>query len=186
MTRLEILQPFVEKTVGHYLGTTEVTVWEDGTIPIRSGSTIVNVRLLEGEDGSRPVLQVYCPMLSEIDASPELLTKLNEVNADLTFVRAFWVDRQVILAMELLAESLDRDQVAHAVSLVSLAGNFWDSELNSTFGGRTYFGEEPVTASGPVAATPPPPPPGVEPSLPPQATPTADRTGDDPPAAGYI
>ncbi|MEP6476276.1 MAG: YbjN domain-containing protein [Actinomycetota bacterium] len=136
MTHLEILQPFVERTVGQYLGTTEVTVWKDGTIPIRSGSTIVNVRLLDGEDGSRPVLQVYCPMLSEIDASPELLTKLHEANADLTFVRAFWVDRQVILAMELLAESLDRDQVAHAVSLVSLAGNFWDSELNSTFGGR--------------------------------------------------
>ena len=66
MTRLEILQPFVEKTVAAYLGIEEVQVWEDGTIPIRSGTTIVNVRLVEGENPSHPILQVYSPLLSEI------------------------------------------------------------------------------------------------------------------------
>ena len=185
MTRLEVLQPFIEKTVAAYLGIEEVHVWEDGTIPIRSGTTIVNVRLVEGENPSHPILQVYSPLLSEIDHSPDLLTKLNEVNANLTFVRAFWTDRQVILAMELLAESLDREQVAHAVSLVSLAGNFWDSELNKTFGGKTYFAEDPATAAPagtPAPAAPPAPP----------ATGANDPAGDpgrrveDPPAAGYI
>jgi hypothetical protein len=151
VTRLEILQPFVEKTVAEYLGIEHVQVGEDGTIPIRSGTTIVNVRLLQGEHPSRPILQVYSPMLSDLDCTPELLVKLNEVNGDLTFVRAFWTDRQVILAMELLAESLDRDQVAHAVSLVSLAGDFWDSELSKTFGGRTYFTDESSADGAPSA-----------------------------------
>ncbi len=192
MTRLEILQPFVEKTVAEYLGIEQVQVWEDGTIPIRSGTTIVNVRLVQGEDPSRAILQVYSPMLREIESSPELLAKLNEVNANLIFVRAFWTDRQVILAMELLAETLDRDQVAHAVSLVSLAGNFWDSELNKVFGGSTYFAEEPppdgATEGGPAA-------PGSDPTGD-TATPAteggaADVTesgpaGEDPPAVGYI
>jgi type III secretion system-like peptide-binding chaperone len=186
VTRLEVLQPFVEKTVAEYLGIEQVQVWEDGTIPIRSGTTIVNVRLVHGDDPARPILQVYSPMLSEIDSSPELLAKLNEVNANLTFVRAFWKDRQVILAMELLAETLDRDQVAHAVSLVSLAGNFWDSELNEAFGGTTYFPEEPP--SGPSegeapAATAPVPPAGGG-----AAAPAIDPgpAVEDPPAAGYI
>jgi hypothetical protein len=185
VTRLEVLQPFVEKTVAEYLGIERVQVWEDGTIPIRSGTTIVNVRLVQGDDPSRPILQVYSPMLSEIDSSPELLTKLNEVNANLTFVRAFWTEGQVILAMELLAESLDRDQVAHSVSLVSLAGNFWDSELNKAFGGKTYFAEEPpaagaATPGSPATATPAPAAPAAE---------GADDPGpvvEDPPAAGYI
>ena len=169
MTRLEVLRPFVEKTVAEYLGIEQVQVWEDGTIPIRSGTTIVNVRLVQKEDESLPILQIYSPMLREIESSPELLAKLNEVNANLAFVRAFWTDRQVIMAMELLAESLDRDQVAHAVSLVSLAGNFWDSELNKTFGGSTYFSEEPGAAGGEGGAGPEPGP---------------DVEG--PPAVGYI
>jgi Putative bacterial sensory transduction regulator len=168
VTRLEVLQPFVEKTVAEYLGAEDVHVWEDGTIPIRSGTTVVNVRLVQGEDPARPMLQVYSPLLSEVDGSPELLAKLNDVNAKLSFVRAFWTDRTVILAMELLAESLDRDQVAHAVSLVSLAGDFWDSELNESFGGSTYFAEEPTDGNAPKAGQ------------------AARPTVEDPPATGYI
>ena len=187
MTRLEILQPFVEKTVAEYLGVERVEVWDDGTIPIRSGTTIVNVRLVQGESPSRAILQVYSPMLSEIDGTPELLTKLNEVNANLTFVRAFWTERQVILAMELLAESLDRDQVAHAVSLVSLAGDFWDSELHEAFGGTTYFADEPTTPEGSApavantAVSGGPSPAGA-------SAPSNDPgpTVEDPPATGYI
>lgn len=188
MTRLEVLQPFVEKTVAEYLGTGEVHVGEDGTIPIRSGSTVVNVRLIQGRNASHPILQVSSPLLSEIDPSPELLSKLNEVNANLTFVRAFWSNRQVVLAMELLAESLDRDQVAHAVSLVSLAGNVWDSELKTTFGGRTYFGEEPPASSGPGGPGVPTDAPtdGAAPPTTPQTPPEAGRKVEDPPAAGYI
>jgi hypothetical protein len=186
VTRLEVLQPFIEKTVSEYLGVDDVQVWEDGTIPIRSGTTVVNVRLVQGQNASHPILQVYCPLLSEVDSSPELLSKLNDVNANLSFVRAFWTDRQVILAMEMLAESLDRDQVAHAVSLVSLAGNFWDSELNRAFGGKTYFTDEPSTATTPCATgelT------ASERGAEPPATTPASVSGqkvDDPPAAGYI
>jgi hypothetical protein len=187
VTRLEVLQPFIEKTVAEYLGVDDVQVWEDGTIPIRSGTTVVNVRLVQGQNASHPILQVYSPLLSEVDSSPELLSKLNDVNANLSFVRAFWTDRQVILAMELLAESLDRDQVAHAVSLVSLAGNFWDSELNRAFGGRTYFTDEPSTATTPGAmGDPKASERGAEP---PATTDPASLSGqkvDDPPAAGYI
>jgi type III secretion system-like peptide-binding chaperone len=179
MTRLEVLQPFVEKTIAAYLGIEEVKVWDDGTIPIRSGSTIVNVRLMEGDRPGHPVLQVYSPLLSDLDGSPDLFTKLNEVNANLTFVRAFWLDRQVILVMELLAENLDKDQVAHAVSLMSLAANFWDSELEKTFGGTTYFAEEPPPADPGVPAIPPAPP-----AAPPAEAPVPK--GEDPPAAGYI
>jgi hypothetical protein len=179
MTRLEVLQPFVEKTIAAYLGIEDVKVWDDGTIPIRSGSTVVNVRLMEGDRAGHPVLQVYSPLLSDLDASPELFAKLNEVNANLTFVRAFWLDRQVILVMELLAENLDQDQVAHAVSLMSLAANFWDSELERSFGGKTYFAEEPPPADPDAPAIPPAPTaPVPEDARVPKV--------EDPPAAGYI
>ncbi len=43
MTRLEVLRPFVEQTVKEFLGVEELKVLDDGTIPIRAGSSAVNV-----------------------------------------------------------------------------------------------------------------------------------------------
>ena len=76
MTRLEVLRPFVEQTVKEFLGVEELKVLDDGTIPIRAGSSAVNVRLLEGLAGGHPLLQVSSPMLRGVKPSPELLEKL--------------------------------------------------------------------------------------------------------------
>ena len=75
MTRLEVLRPFVEQTVKEFL-VEELKVLDDGTIPIRAGSSAVNVRLLEGLAGGHPLLQVSSPMLRGVKPSPELLEKL--------------------------------------------------------------------------------------------------------------
>ncbi len=176
MARLEVLRPFVEQTVAAYLGLEKVQVWDDGTIPIRAGSTVVNVRLVEGE-GDKPLLQVYSPMLHDIERTPELLEKLNEMNTQMAFAKAFWADRQVILAMDLLAETLDKEQVAHACSYVSLAADFWDEALKKDFGGLTFFNESQMPATE-HAATP-------DETAPP-ATETTSPKGEDTPSAGYI
>jgi hypothetical protein len=177
VTRIEVLRPFVEQTVAKYLHLEHLQVAEDGTIPIRAGSTIVNVRLMDGP-GDKPLLQVYSPMLLDVDRSPELLEKLNEINTQLTFTRTFWADRQVILAMDLLAETLDEEQIAHACSFVSLAADFWDETLRQTFGGRLFFNEEvPVAGEGSDAA---------KASEPAETRPEAGPKGEEPPAPGYI
>lgn len=44
--------------------------------------------------------------------------------------------------MELLAESLDEEQIANACRLISFAADHWDDELQRTFGGSTFFGNE--------------------------------------------
>ena len=88
VTRLEVLRPFVEQTVKEFLGVEELKVLDDGTIPIRAGSSAVNVRLLEGLAGGHPLLQVSSPMLRGVKPSPELLEKLNDMNASFSFARA--------------------------------------------------------------------------------------------------
>lgn len=142
MTRLEIIRPFVEQTIREFLGVDELKVMDDGTIPIRSGSAAVNVRLVQPAKDQHPLLQVFSPLLSGIETSPELLNKLNEMNAGLSFARAFWASGQVIIAMELLAEELDEAQVAHACSLVTFAADYWDSELQKGFGGSVSIPED--------------------------------------------
>src|SRR5439155_9595077 len=64
VTPLDVLRPFVEQTVKEFLGVEELKVLDDGTIPIRSGSSAVNVRLLEGPAGGHPLLQVCRPPCS--------------------------------------------------------------------------------------------------------------------------
>ncbi|MBI3648395.1 MAG: YbjN domain-containing protein [Actinobacteria bacterium] len=185
MTRAEVLRPFVEQTVAEYLGLEprELQIWEDGTIPIRAGSSVVNVRLVDGARG-HALLQVFAPMLHGIRKSTGLIEKLNEVNASLTFARAFWFEEQVILTMELLAESLDREQVSHAVSLVSLAADHWDGLLKKDFGGETAFPESsvqeaPATRSGVEIA-------GSTPSAPSSPGAAERPPAEEPPPAGYI
>ena len=159
MTRLEIIRPFVEQTVRGFLGVDELKVMDDGTIPIRSGSAAVSVRLVQPTKDQHPLLQVFSPLLSGVEISPEVLDKLNEMNAGLSFARAFWASGQVIIAMELLAEEIDEEQVAHACGLVTFAADYWDDELQKGFGGNLSISDAEI----PGAATEPEPtPPPVD------------------------
>jgi hypothetical protein len=135
VTRIDVIRPFVEQTVREVLGVDELKVMEDGTIPIRSGSAAIHVRLVQPAPDDHPILQIFSPLLSGIEATPALLDKLNEMNAALSFARAFWTGGQVILTMDLLAEELDKEQIEHACGLVTFAANYWDTELQKGFGG---------------------------------------------------
>jgi hypothetical protein len=135
VTRLEVIRPFVEQTVREFLGVDELKVMEDGTIPIRAGSSAVNVRLLEGPAGGHPLLRVASPMLHDVTPTRGLLEKLNEMNAAFSFARVFEVDGTVIIAMELFAEELTAAQIEYACGLITFAADHWDDELRRGFGG---------------------------------------------------
>ena len=153
MTRLEVLRPFVEQTVKEFLGVEELKVLDDGTIPIRAGSSAVNVRLLEGLAGGHPLLQVSSPMLRGVKPSPELLEKLNDMNASFSFARTFVTDETVCIAMELFAEELTTEQISYACGLITFAADHWDDELKRSFGGETFFEGGPADGASPDALT---------------------------------
>jgi len=175
VTRLEVIRPFVEQTVKEFLGVDELKVMEDGTIPIRAGSSAVNVRLLEGPAGGHPLLRVASPLLHGVSSSPELLAKLNEMNAAFSFARAFVLDDTVFIAMELFAEELTAAQISYACGLITFAADHWDDELKQSFGGETFF-------EGNVLASSLDPPPSDEgPS-----SADVEGGGDGGSASGYL
>jgi hypothetical protein len=141
VARLDIIRPYVEKAVAEYIGATpaELLVNQDGSIPIRRGSTAYYVRLL---DGTPPMVQVYSTVLYEVPKSPELLDRLNEINAEATFARAFWMSEQVVVATELVADSIDTTQIENACGVVGTIADHYDDELRTAFGGRTIFNED--------------------------------------------
>ncbi len=147
MARLDVIRPYVEKTVAEYIGAQpdELMVNQDGSIPIRRGTTAYYVRLL---DGRPPMVQVYSTVLYEVPKSPELLDRLNEINADAMFARAFWTADQVVVATELVADSIDTKQIENACGVVGTIADHYDNELRTTFGGKTIFGAEPEAGGG--------------------------------------
>ena len=153
MTRLEVIRPFVEQTVKEFLGVDELKVMDDGTIPIRAGSSAVNVRLLEGPAGGHPLLRLASPLLHGVRPTTELLAKLNEMNAAFSFARTFVLEDTVFIAMELFAEELTAAQIEYACGLITFAADHWDDELKRAFGGETFF------EGNAIVGVPDPPPP---------------------------
>jgi hypothetical protein len=182
VTKAEVIRPFVEKTVQELLGVEQLQVNDDGSIPIRRGSTAVYVRLLDDEP---PILRVFSPMLHGIPKTPPLLERLNDLNTAIRFARLFWVGDQVILATELVAETLDKEEVANAIDVVVGGADRLDDALRSEFGGEVLFAEpEPTGAAAATEGLPAPPPPDGT-AGPPAAGPEASAEGPDE-DAGYL
>ena len=111
---------------------------EDGDIPIRVGSALMFVR---GVVGRPPLVQVFSPIVRGVDLTPALLEALNDINRKVLFGRAFWTDREIVVAMEITALGITPEQIAFAcVQLGNLADHL-DDRLRGRFGGTTVFEE---------------------------------------------
>jgi len=130
------LVPLVESAIKRWLGLAELARDADGDYPIRVGSALMFVRLL---DGVPPVVRIFSPILHDIGESPALLSAMNEINGRIRFGRVLWTGRQVIVVMELTAVDITADQVAFAcIELGNLADHL-DDGLHGRFGGSTVF-----------------------------------------------
>jgi type III secretion system-like peptide-binding chaperone len=156
MAKPEVIRPYLEKLMKELLGVESLIVWDDGTIPIRAGSAGVYVRLTEVND--RALVHVYSPLLRGVAQTPALLDRLNEINASSYQARVFWIEEQVIAAIDLLAEALDKEELKVALELISGFADLWDTELRAAFGGQTAFDD--ATPEPPEGAPTLPPPPG--------------------------
>lgn len=139
MRRVDIVQPYVEKILKEVFETDELIVDEGGEWPFRRGTAIYRVRLLEGDP---PVLQVWSQLLTGAKKSAKLLETLSDMNAQIHFARVFLVDHMVVAATELVADTLDQQEVVNALSVVSGVADHYDNKLQAEFGGETAFAEE--------------------------------------------
>ncbi|MFH1474363.1 MAG: YbjN domain-containing protein [Chloroflexota bacterium] len=130
------LAPLIEDALKRWLRLDELARDGDGDYPIRVGSAVMFVRLL---DGVPPVVRIFSPILHDIGESAALLAAVNEINGRIRFGRVFWVDRQVIVAMELTAVDITADQVAFACIELGNLADHPDDGLHGRFGGATAF-----------------------------------------------
>jgi hypothetical protein len=133
--RSEVIRPYLEKLLSEMLGQ-GVSPDETGAYPIRTGTGGYFVSL---DDTGAPMVRIWTPLALDVRKSAKLLETLNHLNVGATGARAFWVDGQVVVATEMVAETLHPQDLQLACGTVGEAAERFGPQLAAQFGGRTLF-----------------------------------------------
>lgn len=110
----------------------------EAAVRIRAGSAVVRIRLLDSEP---PMVRVFAAMVIGVSWSPELLDVLNEINSTTHLIRLFWKNDAVWVADELLASTLDLEELATGIDLVADVADHYDDQIVERFGGSVALDE---------------------------------------------
>ncbi len=89
-----------------------------------------------------PTIRVYSIVVDAIDKTAALLDSINDINTDLAFLRAMWIDRQVLIEGEVLAVTAGVDDLAELCARVANATDRFGPELIEEHGGEPFFESE--------------------------------------------
>jgi hypothetical protein len=98
-------------------------VQEDGRCRVERGSTAVFVSAHAWQDRYTII---------------DLLKRLNELNEKLYFGKAYWRNREVWIAHNLLGDHLDSDELIASVGMMAVVADHLDDELKARFGGQRW------------------------------------------------
>lgn len=129
----------LRKTIEEYLTEANVPFRDRGNrISVRRGSSAVFIKPTAWT-GGHTVVELLSPVLTDVALSQALLEKLNELNMSLYFGKAYWHDRGVWIAHNLLGDHVDRDELLASVGMVVTVADKLDDELKDQFGGTRWI-----------------------------------------------
>lgn len=134
MAKREMLENHVEKLLEHITGKDDLKRDESGNWPfgLERGVMYVGVR---GERDAN--VQVWGVAAVEVPESPELYKHLNATNNEVQFSRVLYRDGEVVVATELVGESLDVEELQMAVDRIAQGADHFGPEIVEACGGRT-------------------------------------------------
>ena len=130
---LERHRPHVESVISDVFGPEALTQDEIGDYQIRATGVPVWGRMI---DVQPPTLRVLATVAAEIENSPELLHEINEINTNLTFAKVDWDNNFVTVSSDLVAETLDAEELDTAYSRVRQIAVEMSEVIIAMFGGR--------------------------------------------------
>lgn len=149
MGRIDRIRPYVEKLLEEGFGIPDLKPDEDGDYPFRFRSAGYYVRLI---NESAPTLQLFSIVVRDIKRTAKLLAALNDINSRASFARVYWTDSRVVVATELVAETLDAQELGNACNVVGQLADAIGTGIVAEFGGKLLFEESPPGTEAPVAA----------------------------------
>ena len=145
--RVDVVRPYVEKLLKEFFSAETLIVDGDGDWPVRVGSAMYYVRLV---DGDPPVLSIFSAILRDVTTSPELFEELNRINSSVRFGRLYFADGVVWAKSELVAESMDKVSLSSSCYAIGGMADQYDTELGTRFGGAKMFDDAPAPGTPPV------------------------------------
>ena len=133
-TGVERARPHVEDVITEVFGGEGTTTDSDGDYLLKTTGIPIWGRLVGGEPS---YLSIFATLLREVGGTPELLAELNDLNSNLTFVRVDWSEGLVTARVDLVARTLDPDELFTAFKRVNDAAANISPMLNAMFGGDT-------------------------------------------------
>ena len=149
--RSEIIRPYIERVIGQWLEAPVMKTDDEGRYHVRVNTSGFVVEIVEHEP---TLIRLWSPVVMGIGKTPALLDTLNGLNTTGLGLRVFHVDDKVVLATELVAETLDAEELGNACNIVGRIADKVGPELQGQFGGRMLFEEEIGEPSGVPAPTP--------------------------------
>jgi hypothetical protein len=109
-------QARVEATIEKACGRLATALDGDGNYMLQQRSTPIFGRLLF--DDGQATLEVFARLLTDIDASAELLAELNDLNTGSSFARVFHHDREIRAEVDIHANTLDVHSLRSAIQRI--------------------------------------------------------------------
>lgn len=113
----ELLVPWVEKVLMEVINEDHVHHADDGAYPIRLDNTFALIRV-DLDPAQNVRVQIFAPLLRDVEASPGLFERLNELNLRLAYFRFRWRDGLIEAETELVGEAFRAE--AMRVTLAAL------------------------------------------------------------------
>jgi hypothetical protein len=133
------LQEKVTTVVARLLKTTPeaLPVDPDGDIGIRSGSAMVFVRVRDNP----PLVDVFSPILTEIEPTEQLYMKLSELTNRMPIGRLYCTNDTVWASVPVFGRDFQATHLMLAVQVMTGLADELDDRLHGEFGGKRFFGE---------------------------------------------
>ena len=129
----------VKTVVGSLMKTSadQLPVDSDGDINIRAGSAMVFVRVRDNP----PLVDVFSPVLTEVQPSEKLYTKLSELTNRMPIGRLYCTNDTVWASVPVFGRDFQASHLMLAVQVMTGLADELDDRLHGEFGGKRFFVE---------------------------------------------
>jgi len=107
----------------------------DGDVGIRAGSAMVFVRVRDNP----PLIDVFSPILKDVDPSEALYVKLSELTNRLPIGRIYCADDTVWASIPVFGRNFQPMHLMLAIQVMTALADELDDRLRREFGGRRFF-----------------------------------------------
>jgi len=109
----------------------------DGDIGIRAGSAMVFVRVRDNP----PLVDVFSPILTEVDPTEQLYVKLSELTNRMPIGRLYCTSDTVWASIPVFGRNFQSTHLMLAIQVMTGLADELDDRLHGEFGGRRFFGD---------------------------------------------